>query len=35
MTQDKATLGWQLWFDKRLSGDGKLACYSCHVNEKD
>ncbi|HZF00154.1 MAG TPA: cytochrome c peroxidase [Planctomycetota bacterium] len=34
MTQDKATLGWQLWFDKRLSGDGKLACYSCHVNEK-
>ena len=34
ITQDKATLGWQLWFDKRLSGDGKLACYSCHVNEK-
>lgn len=34
MTQDKATLGWQLWFDKRLSGDGKLSCYSCHVNEK-
>jgi len=34
ITQDKANLGWQLWFDKRLSGDGKLACYSCHVNEK-
>jgi cytochrome c peroxidase len=34
MTQEKANLGWQLWFDKRLSGDGKLACYSCHVNEK-
>lgn len=34
ITQEKATLGWQLWFDKRLSGDGKLACYSCHVNEK-
>lgn len=34
MTVEKATLGWQLWFDKRLSGDGKLACYSCHVNEK-
>ncbi|MBI4563681.1 MAG: c-type cytochrome [Planctomycetes bacterium] len=33
MTQDKATLGWQLFFDKRLSGDGKLSCYSCHVNE--
>lgn len=34
MSQEKATLGWQLWFDKRLSGDGTLACYSCHVNEK-
>jgi len=34
ITQEKANLGWQLWFDKRLSGDGKLACYSCHVNEK-
>ena len=34
ITQEKATVGWQLWFDKRLSGDGKLACYSCHVNEK-
>ncbi len=34
MTQEKANLGWQLWFDKRLSGDGTLACYSCHVNEK-
>jgi cytochrome c peroxidase len=33
ITVEKATLGWQLWFDKRLSGDGKLACYSCHVNE--
>jgi cytochrome c peroxidase len=34
MTAEKAALGWQLWFDTRLSGDGKLACYSCHVNEK-
>lgn len=34
ITQDKANLGWQLWFDKRLSGDGTLACYSCHLNEK-
>ncbi len=34
ITQEKADLGWHLWFDKRLSGDGKLACYSCHVNEK-
>src|SRR5579872_1424761 len=34
ITQEKADLGWHLWFDKRLSGDGTLACYSCHVNEK-
>lgn len=34
MTAEKAALGWQLWFDKRLSGDEKLSCYSCHVNEK-
>jgi cytochrome c peroxidase len=33
ITAEKAALGWQLFFDKRLSGDGKLACYSCHVNE--
>ncbi len=34
MTAEKAALGWQLWFDTRLSGDGKLSCYSCQVNEK-
>jgi cytochrome c peroxidase len=34
MTAEKAALGWQLWFDTRLSGDGKLSCYACHVNEK-
>jgi cytochrome c peroxidase len=34
MTPEKAELGRQLWFDTRLSGDGKLSCYSCHVNEK-
>jgi cytochrome c peroxidase len=34
MTVDKATLGWQLWFDTRLSGNGDRSCYSCHVNEK-
>lgn len=33
-TYEKAYLGWRLWHEKRLSGDGKLACYSCHVNEK-
>jgi len=34
ITQDKANLGWILWFDKRLSGDGSRSCYSCHLNEK-
>jgi len=34
ITVDKATLGWQLWFDKRLSGKGDRSCYGCHVNEK-
>jgi cytochrome c peroxidase len=34
MTAEKAALGRQLFFDPRLSGDGKLSCYSCHLNEK-
>jgi cytochrome c peroxidase len=34
ITLEKATLGWKLWFDKRLSGDGTKSCYGCHVNEK-
>lgn len=34
ITQEKADLGWQLWFDPRLSGKGDRSCYSCHVNEK-
>lgn len=34
ITAEKAALGWKLFFDKRLSGDGKLSCYSCHVNER-
>ena len=29
----KIALGHQLFFDKRLSGDQSLACYSCHLNE--
>jgi cytochrome c peroxidase len=29
----KIELGRQLFFDKRLSADGKLSCYSCHQNE--
>jgi cytochrome c peroxidase len=30
---DKIALGNTLFFDKRLSGDGSRACYSCHMNE--
>src|SRR5262249_8577623 len=32
-TPEKAALGRQLFFDKRLSVDGTKSCYSCHVNE--
>ena len=34
MTTAKVELGKQLYYDKRLSGDGSRACYSCHVKEK-
>lgn len=34
MTVEKVALGRQLFFDKRMSGDGQLSCYSCHVCEK-
>lgn len=34
MTKEKVELGKQLYFDKRLSGDGSRACYSCHLKEK-
>ncbi|MCI0490321.1 MAG: c-type cytochrome [Blastocatellia bacterium] len=34
MTEEKVALGRQLFFDKRLSGDGSRSCYSCHVCEK-
>jgi cytochrome c peroxidase len=33
MTQEKIALGHQLYFDTRLSGDGKHSCYGCHVIE--
>jgi cytochrome c peroxidase len=29
-TPEKAELGWLLYFDKRLSADGTVACASCH-----
>src|SRR5690606_33702078 len=31
--EHKVSLGHRLFFDERLSGDGKLSCYSCHQNE--
>lgn len=34
ITAEKAALGRQLFFDERLSGDGQLSCYSCHLVEK-
>jgi len=34
LTAAKAALGRELYYDTRLSGDGKLSCYSCHVCEK-
>jgi len=30
---EKIELGHQLFFDKRLSADSSVACYSCHQNE--
>lgn len=32
-TDEKVALGHKLFFDKRLSGDESLSCYSCHQNE--
>src|SRR5437868_5069828 len=29
-TPEKAELGWLLYFDKRLSVDGTVACATCH-----
>ncbi len=34
MAAAKVELGKQLYYDKRLSGDGSRACYSCHLAEK-
>lgn len=33
-TEEKIELGRQLFFDKRMSGDGSLSCYSCHQDEQ-
>jgi cytochrome c peroxidase len=34
MTADKIALGKQLFFDKRLSGSGNMACENCHYRDK-
>ena len=34
MTGEKVELGKLLYYDTRLSGDGKRSCYSCHVEER-
>jgi cytochrome c peroxidase len=33
-TAEKAELGWMLFFDKRLSKDGSMACANCHHIDK-
>lgn len=33
MTPEKVSLGKQLYYDQRLSGDGNRSCYGCHVVE--
>ena len=34
LTADKIQLGKQLYFDKRLSADGTVACATCHAPDK-
>ena len=33
MTAAKVALGKQLYYDRRLSGDGERSCYGCHLKE--
>ncbi len=33
MTVAKVELGKQLYYDRRLSGDGERSCYGCHLKE--
>lgn len=33
MTPEKVALGWQLFYDPRLSADGSIACSGCHIAE--
>ena len=34
LTTEKATLGKTLFFDARLSRDGKMSCATCHAPDK-
>jgi cytochrome c peroxidase len=34
LTADKTALGRQLFFDRRLSGDGSIACATCHIPDR-
>jgi len=33
LTAEKIDLGWHLYYDKRLSKDGTIACVTCHTPE--
>lgn len=33
MTPEKVALGWQLFYDPRLSGDESISCATCHIAE--
>jgi cytochrome c peroxidase len=33
LTPEKVALGWQLYYDARLSADGSVSCASCHAPE--
>lgn len=34
LTAEKAELGWKLFYDKRLSKDGSMACAQCHFVDR-
>jgi cytochrome c peroxidase len=33
MTPEKVALGWQLYYDPRLSADGTVSCATCHAGD--
>ncbi len=33
MTAEKVALGWQLFYDQRLSVDSTISCASCHLSD--